>query len=515
MLRSSLVSLSALAIISSSACGQSVETQEVSDSASEPRPIEVTYDAYIEAFNTGDRDVYRQFIVEWFDDEGQVAEADIESFSGGMLEAYRRLGPVEVNSIELDRDNIREAWVTGELTRGQSLILVQIGSDGTMSGNGDTSGVRARRAADRLDVVTPDTLSAALDPYFEALVDGDHYSGGAWIVIGDEVIYSFHGGAKDRRTGEIINADTLFDPASVGKMITATVILSLVEDGTVSLEDPIGQWIPDYPEPWASGVTIEHLLTHTSGIELDNDATFMSELAEATSIREMVDLQVEHVVRVLALNTFNPGEQFNYTNEGYVLLGGIAEAASGDSFETLMEDRVFEPAGMTRTVPTSQLEGQTNVAIPHSLTRNRRESTYYEEVSPLVDTETGQDWLNNGVAIPASPVYSTGADLIAFMTALVGGELLSPDMVEAMVSPIALRADDDIFGLLEHQGLGVKIVHEYGVESFGHDGGVPGFRTKLYYYPDNDMTILTWSNSEGAYAPAHQHMEDLTAIRRE
>ncbi|MBI1236915.1 MAG: serine hydrolase [Alphaproteobacteria bacterium] len=515
MLKPVLLSFGAFVVFSSQAYSQSTDTFNGVEPVAEARPIELAYNAFIEAFNTGDREIYRQFIVEWFDDEGQVAPSDIEAFSGEMFEVYRRLGSVEITSVELNRDNIREAWVTGELTGGQSLILVQLGPDGTISGTGNTSGIRARRTVNRLDEVTPESLRAVLDPYFGALVEGDHFSGGAWVNIGDEVVYSFHGGDRDRRTGESISSDTLFNPASVGKMITATVVLSLVEEGTISLDDTIGDWIPDYPEPWASGVTIANLLTHTSGIELDNDDVFMSQLVDARSISEMVELQIEHVERVLSMNTFNPGQDFNYTNEGYILLGSIAEVASGEGFETLLQERVFLPAGMTRTFPTSRLEGQTNVAVPHSLTQNRGEGAFFEEVSALAGTDTGQNWLDNGVAIPASPVYSTGTDLIRFMTALMGGQLINNDMVEAMVSRIALRANEDMFGLLEHQGLGIRIVNEYGVESFGHDGGVPGFRTKLYYYPDNDMTILTWSNSEGALAPAHQHIEDLTAVRRQ
>ncbi len=478
-----------------------------------PREIDVAYDAYIEAFNSGDRAVYRDFVAEWFDNEGQVAEADIEAFSGGMLDVYRRLGPVEVRSVELDLETTQEAWVTGEFTGGQSLLLVQIGSDGSLSALADTSGLRAGRSANRLEEVTPESLSQTLDPYFERLVEEDLFSGGAWIAMGGEIVYSFSGGPRDRRTDETINADTLFNPASIGKMMTATVVLSLIEEGVLDLQDPIGKWIPKYPEPWASKITIEHLLTHTSGIELDDDDTCMAALAEARSIGEMIALQVAHVERVLALATFDPGGRFNYTNEGYVLLGGIAEVASGSDFEDLLRERVFEPAGMVRTIPRRELGGLENVAVPHSIVRNRRNGTYFETVSPLVDTDFGHSWLASPVTVPASPVYATGADLIRFLSALAHGKLVSAELVEAMFTPHVLRSDEEAYGLREDQGLGVKVVQEHGVHSIGHDGGVPGFRAKLYYYPDNDMTILTWSNSEGANATAHQHMEDLTAVR--
>ena len=128
-------------------------------------------------------------------------------------------------------------------------------------------------------------------------------------------------------------------------------MLQLEQQGRLSLDEPMSRFVPEYPAFIAEQVTIRHLLTHTSGIELDDDPEFNRLVAEARSLSEIL---AAHVERIEHLNEgryadFRPLESHDYSNENYDLLGVIIERASGQPWQEYVHEHVLPPAGMTHT----------------------------------------------------------------------------------------------------------------------------------------------------------------------
>ena len=134
-----------------------------------------------------------------------------------------------------------------------------------------------------------------------------------------------------------VTPETVFESGSVGKQFTSTAVMLLVEDGKIGLEDPITKYFPDAPASWA-GITVRHLLTHTSGIpDYTTDAMdYRKDYTEDDIEKIAFGLKPE----------FPPGSRWNYSNTGYVLLGIIIHKASGKFYGDVLRDRVFQPLGM-------------------------------------------------------------------------------------------------------------------------------------------------------------------------
>ena len=137
--------------------------------------------------------------------------------------------------------------------------------------------------------------------------------------------------------------DTIFEMASVTKMFTATAIMLLVRAGKLGLDEPYTDLFPEFPYP---GVTIRHLLTHTSGIpDYDVEALVAPILEQEKRIPPCSE--VLHIIRERDEEPLcAPGEQFCYSDIGYTLLANAVEKASGVRFEDYLKQNVFEPAGM-------------------------------------------------------------------------------------------------------------------------------------------------------------------------
>src|SRR5215213_3554553 len=134
-----------------------------------------------------------------------------------------------------------------------------------------------------------------------------------------------------------VTPETVFESGSVGKQFTSAAVMLLVEDGKIGLEDPITKYFPDAPASWV-GITVRHLLTHTSGIpDYTTDAMDYR--------RDYTEDELEQMAFGLTPE-FPPGSRWNYSNTGYVLLGIIIHKASGKFYGDVLRDRVFGPLGM-------------------------------------------------------------------------------------------------------------------------------------------------------------------------
>ncbi len=160
------------------------------------------------------------------------------------------------------------------------------------------------------------------------------------IVRGDRVVFAKGFGVANIETRQPVTTEMLFRSGSVGKMLTAAVVVSLAEEGKLNLQDPIGKYLKGL-SPRLAQLTSHQLLTHTAGlIDLNAISGPSDEAALASTVRSWTD----------ELCLFEPGKIFSYSNSGYSLVGLLIEEVSKQSYSKAMTERLFKPLGMNRTI---------------------------------------------------------------------------------------------------------------------------------------------------------------------
>jgi CubicO group peptidase (beta-lactamase class C family) len=142
-----------------------------------------------------------------------------------------------------------------------------------------------------------------------------------------------------------VTEETLFQPASVGKQITAAAVMLMVEDGKVGLDDSIRKYFPDAPASWRA-ITVRQLLTHTSGLPDYSYGLMHGGKEPFDSRRDYTEDELRLAFYQLPLE-FAPGARWHYSNTGYVLLGILVRRVSGQFYGDVLAQRVFKPLGMT------------------------------------------------------------------------------------------------------------------------------------------------------------------------
>lgn len=266
---------------------------------------------------------------------------------------------------------------------------------------------------------------------------------------------------------------TVYRIGSVTKQYTAAAILTLAEQGRLSLEDPIEKHLPDFPTG-GRRITVAQLLDHTSGIK---GYTEMPEFWE----KSRLDLTHEEMTALMASAPFEfePGEGYQYNNSAYYLAGLVIEAVSGRTYAEFLEDTFFEPLGLFET---HYLDDQP--IIP-----NRAEG-YALEDDELVNDEP----LSMRLPYSAGSLGSSATDLLAWQRALTSGRVVSPESFERMTTPSTfLNGDTSDYAL----GLGLSS-HD-GHRKIAHGGGINGFLSQASWYPEDELFVIVLANSTSAH----------------
>lgn len=298
------------------------------------------------------------------------------------------------------------------------------------------------------------------------------FMGSVLVARGSEVLFAKGYGMANLEWNIANTPSTKFRLASVSKQFTAAAILLLEERGKLKVEDPIKRYIPDAPATW-DGITIHHLLSHTSGLPDINDPESRgSDTVTArpgTVVLRLRDKPLE----------FTPGARFRYSNPGYRLLAHLIEKISGQTFEDFMRESIFQPLGMKDSGSDSYAE-----VIP------RRASSYHYPRDPnnrlreLLDRPLeNAPYINVVNAIGAGSLYSTVEDLHRWTQGLFGGKLLS---AAALAKMTTTAQGTYAYGLV--------VVTVDGRRRIVHAGGIQGFHTVLIYYPDSKVTVAVLGN---------------------
>jgi CubicO group peptidase (beta-lactamase class C family) len=266
-----------------------------------------------------------------------------------------------------------------------------------------------------------------------------------------------------------LSVGSVFQIGSMTKQFTAVGVMMLVEQGKLTVQDPISKYISDYPN--GDSIFIHHLLTHTSGIK---DFTKVPKLKEVSK-QDHTPLELIALFRDEPVD-FRPGEKFEYNNSGYVLLGYIIEVASGQSYEAFIEENIFRKAGMAN----SYYATDRNV-IPE------RADGYHQKEGVYV----------NKTVISYSLPYSSGAlmstlgDMLKWQEALNSQKLFNAATANELFSRKSLNNGVEI-----SYGYGWHLRELGGITSREHGGSIFGYKSMGIYVPEYNLYVLGFTNCD-------------------
>lgn len=322
------------------------------------------------------------------------------------------------------------------------------------------------------------------------------------VVKDHKTLFEHISGYVDTGTGARADVDTRFPISSVTKQFIAAAIMRMQDEGLLDVrKDRLSRWFPDFPR--GAEVTLEHLLTHTSGIRSYTDEPGMI----GGGFVSKKDLLA--IMSGLGY-AFNPGDYWEYCNSGFALLGFIVEAVSGEELGKHLGQTFFKPLGMTRTGLLDEADVLNETRVLDGMLGYRPGKFPWSRPYEAVP---GHERLHISLAAGAGAMYSTARDLARWNEAMFGDseEIMSNTSRNQTLTPILLND-----GTTWHDygyGWSIPRPNEYeGVVMYGHGGGQPGYSSFLSYYPSAKLSIVVLSNSHGGKVSSHRIGASLREI---
>lgn len=329
------------------------------------------------------------------------------------------------------------------------------------------------------DSIRAQDIASMMDEYLQAHVQQGNFSGTVMVAKNGVVAFSKSYGMANYEYDVPNTPQTKFQIGSMTKSFTAMAIMILAERGLLSYDDALAKYMPDFPG--GNDITIHHLLTHTSGIPRledipDYKTLMVKNIPLEEIIRKLYDLPAE----------FAPGDDYSYSNSGYMILALIIETVSPQPYGAFLKAHIFDPLGMNNTV----------LADYRALIKNRAAGY----TSAGNDGPENADYENLFNFRGPGGIYSTAEDLYRWDRALYTDKLLDRRSLEkAFTVPEGRR-----------YGYGWVISERFGHTMIWHDGTSLGFQSYMARFPDDDACIIILSNFVGA--PMSSIRKDLAAI---
>ncbi len=319
---------------------------------------------------------------------------------------------------------------------------------------------------------------AVMDSIAESPLTEGRVAGLAVAVVqgGDTLLWKAYGEA-DLEWDVPMTTDAVFEIGSVTKQFTAAAILKLRDEGKLDLDADVSAYLPDYPTQ-GNRIPVRRLLDHTSGIK------GMTEMDSFEDIRGQ-DLPRDSAVALFSAEPFDfpPGEALIYNNSAYILLGHIIEKVTGRSYEEYVEEELFAEHGMTRSAYCSNREVVERKAHGYQLTREGLVQRPY----------TSHVW-----PFSAGSLCSSIGDLVTWLRALHGGEVLPESSYREMITPRPLNDGTPV-----RYAMGLSLAPDVGGRPvIAHGGGIAGFVSDTRYYPEHDLMVVMLVNTTGNLSPA-------------
>ena len=316
-------------------------------------------------------------------------------------------------------------------------------------------------------------LTKGLDELFTEKIKSTDPGGEVLVARKGQIIYQKAFGIANLELNVPLRSDMVFKIGSVTKQFTAVAILQLMEQGKLSLQDSLQKYINDFP---AKGykITIENLLTHTSGIKDYMQIDYPGPYMERRDFRpkELIDS-----FKTFPLD-FEPGTAFRYSNSGYYLLGYIIEKVSGKSFYRYIDENLLKPLELKNTYFDTS-----DVIIPGMVNGYARSGAGYRNA----------DYWSMTIAYAAGGLISNVEDLFKWHKGLYNYKILKKETLEKAFIPFKLKD-----GRSTEYGYGWFIRNIGGIQSIEHSGSISGFRTNEVYFPKEDVFIATLYNCDCA-----------------
>ena len=310
--------------------------------------------------------------------------------------------------------------------------------------------------------------------YISGLDDNDNFSGVVVMTKNGKTVYKITGGVEKDGSDEPITTDTLFCVGSVSKQIAAAAILTLQQDGKLSVNDPITRYYPQYTI--GKNITLRQMLDMRSGITEFYDVEYIDKAfteLPTGDLRDTVtnDNSVGENRRALEAwllrqpLQFEPDTDFEYSNSNYFLLARIVEKVSGKSYEAYVRDKIFKPLGMTHSSFIDEVDFK---SVPHL-------------AAPTVHPKT----VYVGITMGLGDMISNAGDMDRWLSSFKTKKILNNESIKLMRTDYTDSTDDDY-------GFGVRVT-DSGIY---HSGSITTYQTMVYTDSDKGINIFAVTNDE-------------------
>ena len=319
----------------------------------------------------------------------------------------------------------------------------------------------------------PVAFAQKLEKKFDQMLNKKYPENGpgatALVAKNGRITYHKAFGMASMELDVTMQKDMVFEIGSITKQFTAVAILMLMERGKLNLDDSITKFLEDYPTH-GHNLTIHHLLTHTSGIKsYTSMEKWAKEWRTDYTPKELIDFFKNQPM------DFAPGEEYEYNNSAYFILGYIIEKASGISYESFIEENIFKPLKMSNSYYGSQSK----------IIKKRAQG--YQRRDGYVNAE----YLSLTQPYAAGSLMSTVEDLFLWNRAIRANTLVSKESLALAFTNYKLNNEKKI-----NYGYGWVLSDINGSPTIEHGGGIFGFATNSIYLPDEDIFVAVFSNCD-------------------
>ena len=308
-----------------------------------------------------------------------------------------------------------------------------------------------------------DSTTKKLDELLQAYHDVGKFNGSALVAQHGKILLQKGYGFKNIKTGTLNDENTIYQIASITKQFTATVVLKLIELNKLALTDKLSKFYPSLP--FGDSITIQNLLTHTSGI------TDHAEDTSASPFNSTNEDKLLYFVKKHGLD-FSPGSNWQYSNKGYQFLGYIIQKVSGISYYDAVKKYIFTPLKMS------------NSAFDFTnLVSNEKATGYWE--FPLDSSAAPATLIDSSGPFSAGSIYSTVGDMYKWHRGLQSYKIVSKASLDKAYTPYK-----------NHYGFGVSIDSSYNKRIIHHGGDIWGFKSDFARIVEDDDCVVLLNNIE-------------------
>ncbi|NQU84244.1 MAG: beta-lactamase family protein [Mariniphaga sp.] len=300
-----------------------------------------------------------------------------------------------------------------------------------------------------------------MDNLFNLIEENNKSMGSISIFQDGKEVYQKSIGFVDINNNLMSNATTIYRIGSISKTFTTTIIMQMVEEKKLTLETKLSKWFKKIPN--SEKISIKQLLGHRSGLfNFTNAEGYASQTEKPKSRSEQLKTFIKNGT------VFEPGEKAEYSNTNFVLLSFIIEEVENKPFSEVLDERIVERIGLKNTSYGGKINTANNEAL-----------SYRKENNWVLNTETDMS-----IPMGAGAIVSTPTDLNIFFNKLFAGELISVESLNKMKN------------IVDGYGLGLFTYPFSEKQSFGHTGGIDGFRAIASIFPDENVAISFCRNGE-------------------